>query len=48
MSVDAETYAAILARVIPPAAAYFQGKVKIAGDANLAMQLGMALMPRFS
>jgi hypothetical protein len=48
ISVDAESYAAMLARVLPPAAAYFQGKVKISGDANLAMQLGMALMPRFS
>jgi putative sterol carrier protein len=48
ISVDAETYAAMLARTLPPAAAYFQGKVKIAGDPNLAMQLGMALMPRYA
>jgi hypothetical protein len=48
ISVDAETYAAMLRRELPPAAAYFQGKVKIGGDANLALQLGMALMPRLA
>lgn len=48
ISVDAETYGAMLARAIPPAAAYFQGKIVIAGDPNLAMQIGMALMPRYS
>lgn len=48
ISVDAETYAQMLARTLPPAAAFFSGKVKITGDANLAMQLGMALMPRFN
>jgi hypothetical protein len=48
ISVDAETYAAMLARVLPPPAAYFQGKIRIVGDVQLAMQLGMALMPRFS
>jgi len=48
ISVDAETYAAMLARILPPAAAYFQGKIRITGDAQLAMQLAMALMPRFS
>jgi putative sterol carrier protein len=46
LSVDAETYGAILARTLPPAAAYFQGKVKLSGDVNLAMQLGMTLMSR--
>jgi len=48
ISVDAETYAAMLARVLPAPAAYFEGKIKISGDMQLAMQLGMALMPRFS
>jgi putative sterol carrier protein len=47
ISVDAETYAAMLARTLPAPQAYFQGKVKIDGDATLAMQLAMALMPRF-
>lgn len=48
ISVDAETYAGMLARTIPPPQAYFTGKIKLLGDASLAMQLGMALMPRFS
>jgi putative sterol carrier protein len=47
ISVDAETYAQMLARTLPAPAAYFQGKIRLAGDANLAMQIGMALMPRF-
>jgi SCP-2 sterol transfer family len=46
ISVDAETYGAILARTLPAPAAYFSGKIKLTGDMNLAMQLGMALMPR--
>ena len=48
ISVDAETYGAILARTLPAPAAYFSGKIKLSGDMNLAMQLGMALMPRLS
>jgi sterol carrier protein 2 len=47
ISVDAETYGQILARTLPPPQAYFQGKVQMAGDVNLAMQLGMAMMSRF-
>jgi hypothetical protein len=47
ISVDAETYAAMLARTLPAPAAYFQGKLQMTGDMQLAMQLGMALMPRF-
>jgi hypothetical protein len=47
ISVDADTYAAMLARTLPAPQAYFTGKVKITGDASLAMQIGMALMPRF-
>jgi sterol carrier protein 2 len=48
ISVDAETYAQILARTLPPPQAYFQGRVKLGGDMNLAMQLAMAMMPRFT
>jgi hypothetical protein len=48
ISVDADTYAAMLARTLPAPQAYFQGKIKISGDMQLAMQLGMALMPRFN
>ncbi len=47
IQVDAETSAAMLARKLPPPQAFFEGKLKLLGDANLAMQLGMALMPRF-
>jgi putative sterol carrier protein len=46
VSVDAETYAAILARTLPAPQAFFQGKIQLAGDAALAMQLGMAIMPK--
>jgi hypothetical protein len=46
ITVDAETYAAMLARTIPAPQAYFQGKIRITGDVNLAMQIGMAMMPR--
>jgi hypothetical protein len=48
ISVEADVYAAMLARTLPVPQAYFQGKIRITGDANLAMQLGMAMMPRFS
>ena len=48
ISVDAETYAAMQARTLPAPQAYFQGKIRISGDANLAMQLGMAMMSRYS
>jgi putative sterol carrier protein len=48
ISIDAETYAEILARRMAPPQAYFAGKVKLAGDVNLALQLGMAMMPRFT
>jgi len=48
ITVDAETYAQMLARTLPAPTAYFQGKIRIGGDVQLAMQLGMALMPRFS
>ncbi len=48
ITVDAETYAAMQARTLPAPQAYFQGKIRITGDANLAMQLGMAMMSRYS
>lgn len=45
--VDVETYSEILARKLAPPQAFFAGKLKLLGDANLALQLGMAIMPRF-
>ncbi len=48
ISVDAETYGKLLARKMQPPEAYFSGKIKLAGDTGLAMQLGMAMMPRFT
>jgi hypothetical protein len=48
ISIDAETYARMLARSLPPPEAYFQGKITLRGDTALAMQLGMALLPRFT
>ncbi len=48
ITVDAETYAAMLARTLPAPQAYFTGKIQIAGDPALAMQIGMAMMPRFN
>jgi len=48
ITVDAETYAALAARKLAPAEAWFNGRIKIAGDAALAMQVAMALMPKFS
>ena len=38
----------MLARTLPPPQAYFSGKIRLLGDTNLAMQLGMAMLPRFS
>jgi len=48
ITVDAETYAAMLARTLPAPQAYFQGKIQITGDLNLAMQIAMGLLPRFA
>jgi putative sterol carrier protein len=48
ITVDADTYSQMLARTLPAPQAYFQGKIRISGDANLAMQLGMAMMSRYS
>jgi hypothetical protein len=46
--VDAATYAAILARKLAPPEAYFSGKISLRGDTSLAMQLAMAMLPRFT
>jgi hypothetical protein len=48
ITVDAETQKLLLAGKMMPPEAYFAGKIQIRGDANLAMQLGMAMMSRFS
>ena len=48
INVDAGTYAAILARKLAPPEAYFSGKISLRGDTSLAMQLAMAMLPRFT
>lgn len=48
IAVDAETYGKLLARQLAPPEAYFAGKIQLRGDTSLAMQLGMALLPRFT
>lgn len=48
ITVDAATYAAILARKLAPPEAYFSGKISLRGDTSLAMQLAMAMLPRFT
>jgi hypothetical protein len=48
IAVDAETYAKMLARKMAPPEAYFSGKIVLRGDTALAMQLGMAALPRFN
>jgi hypothetical protein len=48
IGVDAETYAKMLARQLAPPEAYFSGKIVLRGDTSLAMQLGMAMLPRFT
>jgi hypothetical protein len=48
IAVDADTYAKMLARQMAPPEAYFSGKISLRGDTALAMQLGMAALPRFT
>ena len=48
IAIDAETYARMLARQLAPPEAYFSGKIVLRGDTALAMQLGMAALPRFT
>lgn len=47
IAVAADVYAQILNRTLPAPQAFFQGQLRLTGDVNLAMQLGMALMPKF-
>lgn len=47
IAIEAETYAAILARKLAPPEAYFSGQIGLRGDTSLAMQLAMAMLPRF-
>jgi putative sterol carrier protein len=44
ISIDADTYRAMLDGSLPPAQAYFSGKITIGGDAAFALQVGMGLM----
>jgi hypothetical protein len=48
IAVDAATYAKMLARQLAPPEAYFSGKIQLRGNTALAMQLGMAMLPRFT
>jgi hypothetical protein len=48
IGVDADTYSKMLAKKLAPPEAYFSGKIRLAGDTSLAMQLGMAMLPRFT
>jgi putative sterol carrier protein len=47
ITVDAETYGKLLKRELQAPEAYFSGKIRIGGDTGLAMQIAMAMMPRF-
>ncbi len=47
LTVDAQTYAQILARKLAPPEAYFSGKVQLKGNTSLAMQLSIAMLPKF-
>jgi hypothetical protein len=46
VTVDLATYRGLLDRSIPAPAAYFSGRIKIAGDMALAMQVAMTLAQR--
>jgi hypothetical protein len=48
IAVDAVTYSRILSRTLAPPEAYFSGQIQLKGDTALAMQLGMAALPRFT
>lgn len=45
IKVDASTLAEIRSGALPAPQAFFAGKIQILGEAALAMQIGMALMP---
>lgn len=44
ISIDAGTVTAIREGALPPAQAFFAGKIQITGDSAFAMQIGMAVM----
>jgi hypothetical protein len=48
ITVDADTYSLILQRKLAPPEAYFSGKIRLSGNTSLAMQLAMAMLPRFT
>lgn len=48
ITIAAPTYEEILAGRLPPAEAYFTGRVGVSGNLELAMQVAMALLPRFA
>jgi hypothetical protein len=47
ITLDAETYAQMLSRELSPPEAYFAGKISLDGDRQLALQLAVAMLPRF-
>ena len=47
ISMNVDDYRALLDGKLDPMQAFMQGKTKLAGDVNLAMQYGMALLPLF-
>jgi hypothetical protein len=47
IAIDGETYRAMLERRLAPPEAYFSGKIALLGNTSLAMQLGLAILPRF-
>lgn len=48
ISIDMETISAMRAGTLPPAQAFFSGKILMSGDTAFAMQIGMALMSQQS
>jgi putative sterol carrier protein len=47
ITIDADTYAKIVKKTLMPPEAYFSGKIRLAGNTSLAMQLAMTMLPRF-
>ncbi len=47
ISMRADDYRALSGGKIDPMTCYMQGKVRISGDTNLAMQYGLAMLPLF-
>jgi hypothetical protein len=48
IAVEARDYGAIVAGQLNPAEAFFQQKIRLSGNTGLAMQLGMAILPRLA